>query len=217
MTQLTLVIGSKNYSSWSLRPWLAMKQAGLEFDEIRIALDTPTSLQEIRQYSPAGKVPILLDNGLTIWDSLAICEYLAEHYPTKHWWPEDKAARAVARSISAEMHSSFQALRQNMPMNCRAFLPGKGMAPGVQADIDRITAIWRDCRQNFGTGGEMLFGESTIADAMFAPVVSRFTTYDVQLDPTSRAYAEAILALPTMQEWVAAAQTKIEVLADFEL
>lgn len=217
MTQLTLVIGSKNYSSWSLRPWLAMKQAGLEFDEIRIALDTPTSLQEIRQYSPAGKVPILLDNGLTIWDSLAICEYLAEHYPTKHWWPEDKAARAVARSISAEMHSSFQALRQNMPMNCRAFLPGKGMAPGVQADIDRITAIWRDCRQNFGTGGEMLFGESTIADAMFAPVVSRFTTYDVQLDPTSRAYAEAIWALPAMQEWVAAAQTKIEVLADFEL
>lgn len=217
MTQLTLVIGNKNYSSWSLRPWLAMKQAGLEFDEIRIALDTPTSLQEIRQYSPAGKVPILLDNGLTIWDSLAICEYLAEHYPTKHWWPEDKAARAVARSISAEMHSGFQALRQNMPMNCRAFLPGKGMAPGVQADIDRITAIWRDCRQNFGTGGEMLFGDFTIADAMFAPVVSRFTTYDVQLDPTSRAYAETIWALPAMQEWVAAAQTKIEVLADFEL
>lgn len=217
MTQLILVIGNKNYSSWSLRPWLAMKQAGLEFDEQRIALYTPTSPQEIRQYSRAGKVPILLDNGLTIWDSLAICEYLAEYYPTEYWWPQDKAARAVARSISAEMHSGFQALRQNMPMNCRAFLPGRGMAPGVQADIDRITTIWRDCRQNFGTGGEMLFGEFTIADAMFAPVVSRFTTYDVQLDPTSRAYAEAIWALPAMQEWATAAQTEIEVLADFEL
>lgn len=217
MTQLTLVIGNKNYSSWSLRPWLAMKQAGLDFDEVRIALYTQTASQEIRQYSRAGKVPILLDSSLTIWDSLAICEYLAEQYPTKHWWSDDKAARAMARSISAEMHSGFQALRQNMPMNCRAFLPGKGMTPGVQVDIDRITTIWRDCRQNFGTGGEMLFGEFTIADAMFAPVVSRFTTYDVQLDPTSRAYAEAIWALPAMQEWAAAAQIEIEVLAEFEL
>lgn len=216
MTQLTLVIGNKNYSSWSLRPWLAMKQVGLDFKEVRIALYTPTAPQEIRQYSPAGKVPILLDDSLTVWDSLAICEHLAEHYPTKHWWPKDKAARVVARSVSAEMHSGFQTLRQNMPMNCRARLPGKGMSSNVQADIDRITAIWRDCRQNFGGGGEMLFGEFTIADAMFAPLVSRFTTYGVQLDPISSAYAEAIWALPAMQEWATAAQTEMEVLTDFE-
>jgi len=216
MTQLTLVIGNKNYSSWSLRPWLAMKQASLDFNEIRISLYTPTSFQQLQQYSPSGKVPILLDGGLAIWDSLAICEHLAEHFPTAHWWPEDKAARAVARSISAEMHSGFQNLRQNMPMNCRARLPGKGMAPGVQADIDRITAIWRECRSN-GTGGKMLFGEFTIADAMFAPIVSRFTTYGVQLDATSRAYAEAIWELPAMQEWAAAAQVETEVIANFEL
>jgi glutathione S-transferase len=217
MTQLTLVIGNKNYSSWSLRPWLAMKQAGLDFREIRIALYTPTAPQEIRQHSPAGKVPVLLSDSLTIWDSIAICEYLAEHFPTTHWWPKDKAARAVARSISAEMHSGFQNLRQNMPMNCRARLPGKGMAPGVQADIDRIIAIWHNCRQCFGSGGEMLFGEFTIADAMFAPVVSRFTTYDVQLDPVSRAYTNAIWALPAMQEWAAAAQDETEVIASSEL
>jgi len=217
MTQLTLVIGNKNYSSWSLRPWLAMKQAGLDFDEIRIALYTPTSLQEIRQYSGAGKVPILLDNGLTVWDSLAICEYLAENYPTKHWLPEDKAARAVARSISAEMHSGFQALRQNMPMNCRARLPGKGMTPQVQADINRITAIWRECRQNFGASGKLLFGEFTIADAMFAPVVLRFVTYGVQLDAIAQAYAEAVYALPAMQEWLTAAATEPETIPAFEL
>lgn len=217
MSQLTLVIGNKNYSSWSLRPWLAMKQAGLHFTEVRIALYTPASPQEIQQYSPSGKVPVLLDASLVVWDSLAICEYLAEKFPTIRWWPEDKTARAIARSISAEMHSGFQNLRQSMPMNCRAKLPGKGMTPSVQADIDRITGIWRDCRQKFGTGGEMLFGEFTIADAMFAPVVSRFTTYGVQLDPVSKAYAEAIWALPAMQEWVAAAQTEVEVIASSEL
>lgn len=216
MTQLTLIIGNKNYSSWSLRPWLAMKQAGLDFNEIRIPLYTPTAPQELLQYSSAGKVPILLDDSLTIWDSLAICEHLAEHYPTTHWWPEDKAARAVARSISAEMHSSFQTLRQNMPMNCRARFPGKGMAPGVTADIDRITAIWRDCRQH-GTDGEMLFGEFTIADAMFAPVVLRFVTYGVQLDEIGKAYTEAILALPAMQEWLTVAASEPETISAFEL
>lgn len=127
MTQLTLVIGNKDYSSWSLRPWLAMKQFGLKFNEVRIPLDMPESPAQIRQYSPAGKVPVLLDDTQTVWDSLAICEYLAEQFSTTPWWSEDKAARAVARSISAEMHSGFQSLRQNMPMDCRARLPGKGM------------------------------------------------------------------------------------------
>jgi glutathione S-transferase len=210
MTQLTLVIGDKNYSSWSLRPWLALKQAGLDFAEVLITLGTPTTHREILRYSPSGKVPVLLDGSITVWESLSICEYLAERFPADCWWPADLKARAIARSISAEMHVSFQSLSQYMPMNCRARLPGKGMEPGVQADIDRITAIWRDCRQNYGAGGDMLFGHFTIADAMFAPVVSRFITYNVKLDAVARAYAEAIWALPAMQEWVAAAHAEPE-------
>lgn len=207
-TQLTLVIGSKNYSSWSLRPWLVLKQAGIEFSEICILLDTPTTRQEILRYSPAGRVPVLLHDTLTIWDSLAICEYLAERSPDARLWPEDKSARAIARSISSEMHAGFQNLRQNMPMNCRARLPGIAREPGVQEDIDRISAIWRDCRQNFPADGELLFGHFTIADAMFAPVVSRFITYDVKLDSTAAAYANAIWSLPTVQEWVTAASSE---------
>ncbi|MBC7973199.1 MAG: glutathione S-transferase, partial [Verrucomicrobia bacterium] len=144
---LTLVIGNKNYSSWSLRPWLAMRQFGIDFNEVRLALYTPESSQQIRQYSPAGKVPVLLDDTLTVWDSLAILEYLAEGFPTLPWLPETKAARVIARSICAEMHSGFPALRHHMPMNCRAKLPGKGITSEVQIDIDRITAIWRSCRQ----------------------------------------------------------------------
>lgn len=219
MSQLTLIIGNKNYSSWSLRPWLAMQQVGLEFQEIRIVLDTPKTASQLRQYSPAGKVPVLHDGSLIIWDSLAILEHLVDRFPERHWWPwpTDLAARATARSISAEMHSSFVNLRQNMPMNCRASLPGKGMAPGVQADIDRITTIWRDCRQRFGRGGDFLFGAFTIADAMYAPVVSRFTTYGVTLDPICQAYADAIWALPAMQDWLAAAQAETEVIASDEI
>lgn len=192
-----------------------MKQLNLDFDEVRIALYTPESPEKIRQYSASGKVPILIHDTLTVWDSLAICEYLAEQFPTLHWWPKDTTARAIARSISAEMHSSFQHLRQSMPMNCRERLPGKGMTPEVQVDIDRITAIWRECRQKFGNGGSLLFGEFTIADAMFAPVVTRFITYDVQLDSVSRAYAEKILALPAMQEWMKAAQAELETIPGF--
>lgn len=217
MSQLTLIIGNKNYSSWSLRPWLAMKQAGLEFQEIRIPLDTPKTASRLRQYSPAGKVPVLHDGSLIVWDSLAILEHLAERLPALYWWPTNPAARATARSISAEMHSSFVNLRQNMPMNCRASLPGKGMASGVQADIDRITTIWRDCRQRFGRGGDFLFGAFTIADAMYAPVVSRFTTYGVTLDPICQAYADAIGSLPAMQDWLAAAQAETEVIASDEI
>lgn len=216
MAKLTLVIGNKNYSSWSLRPWLAMKQFGLEFDEIRIPLYTPESKEQLQQYSPSGKVPLLLHDSLTVWDSLAICEYLAEEFPALNWWPKDKVARAIARSISAEMHSGFQNLRQNMPMNCRASRPGKGMTPEVQKDIERITAIWQNCRQNFGKSGTMLFGDFTIADAMFAPVVLRFITYDVKLDEDLRAYSEAILTLPAMQEWIKAAELEAETIPNFE-
>ncbi len=209
MTQLTLVIGNKNYSSWSLRSWLAMKQAGLDFTEIRIPLDTPSSYQEIRRYSPSGRVPVLLHGNLRIWESLAICEYIAEHF-APHLWPEDKAAKAWARSISAEMHAGFQSLRENMPMDCRTRLCILGINSLLQADIARITEIWRECRKNFAVKGDFLFGDFTIADAMFAPIVSRFITYDVKLDELEQAYLEAIWALPAMQEWVEAANNEVE-------
>lgn len=209
MTQLSLVIGNKNYSSWSLRPWLAMKQAELDFTEIRIPLDTPTTYQEIRRYSPSGRVPVLLHGDLKIWESLAICEYIAEHFAT-HLWPEDKAAKALARSISTEMHSGFQSLRENMPMDCRTRLCLLGMNPRLQADINRITTIWRECRKTYGASGDLLFGQFTIADAMFAPVVSRFVTYDVKTDEVVQAYIDAVWSLPAMQEWVMAAKNEPE-------
>lgn len=204
MTQLILVIGNKNYSSWSLRPWLAMKQAGLDFTEVRIPLDTLTTHQEILRYSPSGRVPVLLHGDLTVWESLAICEYIADRF-APNLWPENAAVRAVARSVSAEMHSGFANLRESMPMDCRARHPGFALNAIVQAECDRIMAIWRECREKFGTGGNLLFGQFTIADAMFAPVVSRFITYDVQLQGIAKVYAEAVWSLPAMQEWVAAA------------
>ena len=213
---LTLIIGNKNYSSWSLRPWLAMRHFRVEFSEVPIALYKPESSQHIRRYSPAGKVPVLLDDTITVWDSLAILAYLADTLPTLPWLPTDKAARAIARSICAEMHSGFEALRHNMPMNCRARLPGKGMTPAVQTDIDRITTIWRDCRERFGAAGSLLFGEFTIADAMFAPVALRFVTYGVSLDDISQQYVDAILALPALQEWLQAANAEVETLPAFE-
>ena len=216
MTKLTLVIGNKNYSSWSLRAWLAMKQAGLEFAEVRIGLDESTTHEEIRRYSPSGKVPVLIDGDLKVWESLAICEYVAERFASD-LWPADVAARAHARSICAEMHAGFQNLRENMPMDCRNRYPGEGMTPGVEAEIDRILAIWRECREKFGTGGDMLFGKFTIVDAMFAPVIMRFVTYDVKLNSSAKAYADAILALSAIQEWVAAAYSESESIAHFKM
>lgn len=216
MAELTLVIGNKNYSSWSFRPWLAMKQSGLQFNEIRIPLYTPGTAEKIRQYSPSGKVPVLLHGSQTVWDSLAIVEYLAEEFPDLHLFPEDKTAKAVARSVSAEMHSGFFKIRENMPMNCRARYPGKGMALGVPQEIDRITTIWRECRQKFGGDGDMLFGKFTIADAMYAPVVLRFVTYGVEVDRVCQDYMEAVLELTAMQEWLKAAETEEEVLSKYE-
>jgi glutathione S-transferase len=216
MTKLTLVIGNKNYSSWSLRAWLVMKQAGLEFTEVKVPLDEPTTHAEIRRYSPSGKVPVLIDGDLKVWESLAICEYVADRY-AHHLWPTDVAQRAIARSISAEMHAGFQNLRQNMPMDCRNRYPGEGMTLGVQAEIDRICTIWRECHQKLGTSGDLLFGKFTIADAMFAPIVMRFVTYEVKLDPQAQAYADTLLALPAMQEWLAAAYSESESIAHFKI
>jgi len=214
MAQYTLVIGNKAYSSWSLRPWLLMKHSGIAFDEVRIALYQDGHRARIAQYSPAGKVPVLIDAGNPVWDSLAICEYLAERHPERGLWPGDATVRAHARSISAEMHSGFAALRENMGMNVRRSFPGIGMTPAVKDDIARIESIWNDGLRRHG--GPFLCGAFSIADAMYAPVATRFATYAVALSAPARKYTDMLLALPAMQEWYAAARTETEVLPQFE-
>ena len=204
---MLLVIGNKNYSSWSLRPWLAMKVLGLAFDEKRIPLDTPGTKQEILRYSPAGKVPCLVDGSLAIWDSLAILEYLAERHP--QLWPADAAERARARAISAEMHSGFANLRNHMGLNVRRRYPGRGRTPEVLEEIKRIDAIWSQAK------GPFLFGAFGAADAMYAPVVLRFRTYEVRV--SNREYAAAMLALPAMREWIEAAEREPETIPRFDL
>lgn len=216
MSQLTLIIGNKNYSSWSLRPWLLLKQFNIPFKEIYIPLYGASSKEAMAKWCPSGLVPTLRDGDLTVWDSLSICEYLNDLFPERTMWPKTREARAMARSISAEMHSGFSALRRLMPMNCRLSFPGKGLTDESAADIQRITSIWRECREKFGAGGPMLFGEFTIADAMYAPVALRFKTYGVQLDEVCDAYVSAILSLPAMQEWIIGAEAEEEVLEQFE-
>jgi glutathione S-transferase len=205
----TLVIGNKNYSSWSLRAWLLLREAGLEFEERRIALDQPGTKAALEAVSPAGRVPVLLLDHETIWDSLAIAETLAERYPGKRLWPADAAARAHARSISAEMHSGFSALRNQMPMNCRAQRRVPRTAE-LKADISRVIAIWSDCARRYGGG--WLFGEFSVADVMYAPVVLRFRTYDVPWPDAARSYPERLLGSPALQEWLAAAELETEVI-----
>lgn len=213
---LTLVIGNKNYSSWSLRPWLLLRHADVPFEEIRIPLYQPDSKRELLKYSPSGKVPALIDGDVTLWESLAICEYVAERFPERHLWPRDAKARALARAVSSEMHAGFANLRSHMSMNCRRRWPDKGRAPGVQEDIDRVRAIWNDCRARFGSGGPFLFGAFSVADAMYAPVALRFETYAVSLDPVSRAYSDTMLGLSAMQEWIEAGKAETEILPQFE-
>ena len=206
MKKLTLVMGNKNYSSWSLRPWLALKTAGADFTEIIIPLDRPETEAAIAVHSGAGRVPVLHHAERTIWESLAICEYLAELFPGAGLWPEDRDARATARSVSCEMHAGFAALRDNMPMNIRKSFPGEGRTPEVEDDIGRVQDIWQTCREQFGGGGDFLFGAFTNADAMFAPVVTRFRTYGVDLSETCRKYADTVWNMTEMQEWIAAAR-----------
>jgi glutathione S-transferase len=204
---MILVIGNKNYSSWSLRPWLAMKVLGLKFEERRISLYVPGAKEQILQDSPAGKVPVLIDGGTRVWDSLAILEYLAEK--SGRLWPADAAMRARARSVSAEMHSGFASLRNHMSMNIRKRYPDKGRTPEVLQEIARINAIWSEAK------GPFLFGAFSAADAMYAPVVLRFRTYEVGV--ANRAYYDAVLALPAMQEWIADAERERESLPQFEM
>ena len=209
---LKLIIGNKNYSSWSLRPWLAMKLAGIAFDEVRIQLQQPNTRDTILQYSPSARVPCLLDGPLTVWDSLAICEYINETVAGGSLWPRDGAARARARSVAAEMHSGFAPLRTHMPMDIRGRHAERGAMASeradVAADVTRIHAIWSDCLA--ASGGPLLFGAFSIADAFFAPVVTRFRTYAVPLPAPLVSYSDAIFALPAMQQWVEAATNEVE-------
>ena len=209
-----LVIGNKNYSSWSLRPWLVLTQAGIAFEEKRVALDQPQTKDEILRHSPSGKVPCLIDGPLVVWDSLAICETTNERYAGGTLWPSDADARARARAVSAEMHSGFAALRTYMPMDIRSHSNEKGAAAqqraDVAADIARIRALWTDCLER--SGGPFLFGTFSIADAFFAPVVTRFRTYGVELPLPLARYADTVLALPAMQRWIEAAHAETEVI-----
>jgi glutathione S-transferase len=212
---LALVIGNKNYSSWSMRPWVAATAFGIPFTEVRVLLDQPDTAANIARFSAAGRVPVLLAGDMTIWDSLAICEYLAEQFPDKHMWPQDVAARAMARSSVAEMHSGFAGLRTAMAMNIKASLPGRGRTADAQADIGRVCEIWEECLSRFGHH-DFLFGEFSIADAFYAPVVTRFKTYGVALAPALQAYCERVLAHPAVARWVREALAETELAAGHE-
>jgi glutathione S-transferase len=204
MSELTLYIGNKNYSSWSLRAWLALKHVGTPFKEVVIPLEsggTPTTA--IRQHSPSGKVPALRYGEMVVWDSLAIGEYLAEEFHQARLWPTERVARAFARSVSAEMHSGFANLRSQLPMNVRRAPITLKLTPEVETDVARIVAIWGEARRRFGAGGPYLFGRFSLADAMFAPVATRFRTYGVPMDEVTSAYVATIHDHPAMREWVA--------------
>ncbi len=218
-TGYTLVIGDKNYSSWSLRPWIAMKQCGIPFVEERVRLRLPDSKAEIFRHSPSGKVPALKTDVGVIWDSMAIAEYLAEQHPEAKLWPEDRGTRAAARVVSAEMHSSFVALRNDMPMDLASQIPAPALSDALEANIRRVVAIWMDTKRRFGQGGPLLFGDFTNADAMYAPVATRFRTYGLDLarfgdDGTAAAYVDAIYALPAMEEWTEGANAEMQARAN---
>ena len=213
---LTLVIGNKNYSSWSLRPWLFLKYHALAFEEIRIPLYREDSKIQLLNYSPAGKVPVLLDDEIKVWDSLAILEYLSERFPQTQGWPEDTKDRALARSLAAEMHSGFTALRTHCGMNCRRQPESKQLPVAVYADIARIVQIWQECRQQYGVSGPWLFGRFSIADAMFAPVALRFHSYRIETNPEAQAYMETVLNYPAVKDWIEASKLETEVIAAFE-
>src|SRR5262249_28600673 len=213
---LTLVIGNKNYSSWSFRPWIALRTAAIPFEEVVIPLYEPGSKERILGYSVAGKVPVLIDGDVRVWESLAILDYLAERFPQAGLWPADPAARAHARAISAEMHAGFAPLRQHCPMNMARIVRSRPLTPEVLANVTRIDQLWTDCRARFGEGGPFLFGAFGAADAMYAPVVSRFITYAIEVGAASRAYMEAVARLPAWQEWQSAALKETWVLARAE-
>jgi glutathione S-transferase len=216
MSEFHLILGNKNYSSWSLRPWMLMMHLGLKFRETIVPLDTPQFKDQIGRYSPSRHVPVLQHGELTVWDSLAICEYLAE--VSGRGWPADREIRAAARSVSAEIHSGFAALRAEWPFNARARNRHTPMTPGLKTDIERIEQIWSDCRSRFGKGGgPWLFGEYSVADAMYAPVVLRFNTYGAPRGETARAYIATALEDPVLEKWLLAAKDEPWTIAHSEV
>ena len=215
---LTLVIGNKRYSSWSLRPWLAMRQFGIPFEEIRIPLDEPGTKAAILAHSPSGRVPCLIDGDVSVWETLAIVEYLAERFPEPAIWPRDVAARAMARAISSEMHAGFQALRNACPMNLRRDFPWRDWGgPAAAADVARIEDLIGEARSRFGGGGPFLFGDFSAADAMYAPVALRLTGYSWPVGATTAAWCAAIRALPAFRDWKAAADRETEIVPSDEV
>jgi glutathione S-transferase len=214
---LRLIVGNKNYSSWSMRPWIAMKVAGIAFTEEVISLNAPDFKERVSEISGAGKVPALDDNGVHVWDSLAILEYLAERFPDARLWPSDAAARAHARAISSEMHSGFVPLRRACPMNMWRPVKKRDLAEDAMATVRRIGSMWQQCREGYGAGGPFLFGAFGAADAMYAPVVSRFHTYDVAVNTSARVYMDAVMALPAWAVWYAAALKEPWVLPEDEV
>jgi glutathione S-transferase len=217
MPDLKLVIGNKRYSSWSLRPWLLMTHFGIAFEEIGVLLDTPSFKPTVLKYSPAGRVPCLVDGDVSVFETLAIIEYLAETHPDLAIWPRERAARALARSIANEMHAGFGALREACPMNLRRSFPWRDRGAAVNADVGRIVALWRDARARFGAGGPFLFGAFSAADAMYAPVATRLDTYAFPVAADTRAYIDAILTLPAFRAWKAGADAETEIVAADEV
>jgi glutathione S-transferase len=217
MTTLTLIIGNKNYSSWSLRPWIFMKHFNLEFTEQRIPLFTETTDQELEPYFSDYKVPVLMDGNVTVWDSLAILEYLSENYLDSKGWPEDAKARAVARSVSAEMHSSFVNVRSEMPMNCRKTFHNIKLSDAAAREVERIKTLWRKCRTEYGGQGEWLFGQYSIADAMYAPIALRFAGYSIPLTGIEESYVSSVLGHPSTKQWIEAGKAEKEVIAEDEI
>jgi glutathione S-transferase len=214
---LKLVTGNKNYSSWSMRPWLALRACDIAFEEVFIPLYTgEADKKRILAFTHSGKVPVLVDGDITVWDSLAIIEYVAERFPEAHLWPEDRASRAHARSISAEMHSGFAALRNECGMNLHRPVGAIALSENARADIARVQQIWIECRERYGKSGPFLFGAFSGADAMFAPVVHRFRTYAIEVAPKARDYMDAMMALPAFQEWTRAGLAETIVIEKFE-
>lgn len=215
MHELTLVMGTRNYSSWSLRPWLLLRHLGLSFQERVFALESPEFAREVPKLSPSGRVPVLLHGPLRIWESLAICEYASE-LAGGRGWPEDAAARAWARAVATEMHAGFQALRSSCPMNTRALGRHVPLTPALEADLRRIDALWSECRRAHAAAGPWLFGRFSAADAMFAPVVLRVRTYGLPLGELARGWCATMLADPHLQEWLRAAAVETQVVASDE-
>jgi len=213
---MALIIGNKNYSSWSLRPWLFLKHHGIAFEEVRIPLYRDDTQARIAGFSPAGKVPVLMDNGITVWDSLAILEYLAERFPETQGWPVSRADRAKARSLAAEMHTGFANLRSHCGMNCRRPLAAKALPDVVHNEIARIGQIWRECRENHAADGPWLLGRFSILDAMYAPVALRFHTYRLEAGQVAQDYVDTVLDHPAIKEWIASGQAETEVIQAFE-